>query len=689
MEQKARPATFKSLSPEVSFRVPANFTLNRIPRWAWRTSGVVGLLVLAIVLFAILFDWNLLRGPIAREAAAISHRPVRIDGDLKVHLLSWTPTATAERVFVGNPAWTQGGKLADVGRLTVSIRLLPLLVGRVELPLLDLERPDISLLRDAEGRASWRANPNDQTPLKLPPIEHFIVNGGHLRLVDQKKSLVLSGTIQSQETAARTGAAPAGAFELLGQGTINDDPFSLHITGGPLLNVRRDRPYPFDADLHAGATHVLAHGVLPKPFDFGQIDTALSVSGANLADLSYLTTLALPETPPYVLHGRLARAGQIYRFSQLAGRVGESDLEGGFTVDHTGPRPDLKADLRSRKLNYKDLGSLVGAPPPSARVTPLQKAEAARLKAEDRFLPDATLNVSRVRKMDAVVHYSADAVTAPDNLPLRQVRLTLILDHGVMSFDPVSFILPHGELSGKIHIDARGAVPRSDIDLKVVNIHLEDLFHQKSQPPLEGAFEARAVLHGVGDSVHKAASTADGSVTVVVPRGEIRKAFAELMGVNAANGLGLLFSKDQSETNVRCAVADFQAIHGVLRARTFVVDSDLVAAVGQGDIDLGTEALNLTLQGHPKKFRILHLNAPVTVTGHLNSPKFGVKAGSVPIQTASAIALGVALGPLAAVLPFVDAGLAKDADCVGLVGRAQQSGAPVKTSATTPAAKKR
>ncbi len=664
-------------------------TLSRVPRWAWWTSGVVGLLVLAVVLFAALFDWNLLRGPIAREAEAISHRPVRIDGALKVHLWSWTPTVTADRVWVGNPAWTHGGQLADVGQLKVSIKLLPLLTGRVELVLLDLERPNITLLRDAAGRASWRADPNNAVPLNLPPIEHFIVNGGHVRLVDQRKSMVLTGTVQSHETAVRPGAAPAGAFELLGLGTLNDDPFSLHITGGPLLNVRPGRPYPFDADLHAGATHVLAHGVLPKPFDFGQVDTALRVSGSNFADLFYLTGLALPETPPYDLHGRLVRTGQVYRFSQVAGRVGESDVQGDFAVDHRGGRPNLKADLRSRKLNYKDLGSLIGAPPPSARVTPLQKAEAARLTAENRFLPDATLNVSRVRKMDAVVHYSADAVSAPQNLPLRQVKLTLILDHGVMSFDPVSFILPHGELSGKIRIDARGAAPRSDVDLKVVNIHLEDLFQQKTEPPLEGAFEARAVLHGVGDSVHKAASTADGSVTVVVPRGEIRQAFAELMGVNAANGLGLLFSKDQRETGVRCAVANFQATHGVLRASTFVVDSDVVTAVGQGDIDLGTEALNLTLQGHPKKFRILHLNAPVTVTGHLKSPKFGVKPGNIPIQAGGAIALGVVLGPLAAILPFVDAGLTKNADCVGLVDQARRQGAPVKTSATTAAVKKR
>ena len=668
--------------------MPAKFSLRRIPRWARWSGATVGVLILAVALFLSWFNWNMLRGPIAREAARISHRPVRIDGDLRVHLWSWTPSATADRVWIGNPAWLGTGKLADIGRLTVSIRLWPLLGGHIELPLLDLENPDIALFRDSAGRANWRVNPNAQTPLRLPPIQHFILRGGHVRLVDQKKNMMLAGTVQSRENGI-TSNGGSGSFDFLGVGTINRDPFSLTITGGPLLNVRRDRPYPFDADLRAGKTHVVAHGRLTKPFDFGQLDTALTVTGDNLGDLFYLTDLALPETPRYSLSGRLVREGQVFRFTQLAGRVGESDVEGELTVDHTTRRPDLHADIRSRSLNYKDLGSLIGAPPPSARITPLQKAEAARLKAENRFLPDATLNVSRVRKMDAVVHYRADSVVAPNNLPLRQVKLTLILDHGVMSFDPVSFTLPHGELSGKVRIDARAAIPRSDIDLKVINIHLEDLFKQSANAPLEGNFEARAVLHGVGDSVHKAASTADGSVTVVVPRGEIRKAFAELMGVNAANGLGLLFAKDQSETGVRCAVADFHAVHGVLRAQTFVVDSDVVAATGQGDIDLGTEALNLTLQGHPKKFRILHLNAPVTVTGHLNSPKFGVRAGRIPIQVAGAIALGAVLGPIAAVLPFVDAGLAHDADCVSLVSQAQRQGAPVKPSATTVATTKK
>ena len=661
-----------------------NISRGRIPPWAWWSGGGVAVLIAGVVLFLALFDWNLLRGAVAAEASRLSHRPVRIEGDLHVHLLSWTPTATADRVYIGNPPWTHGGRLARVGRLTISIRILPLLVGRVDLPLVDLEQADISLLRDPSGRVNWRLNPNASKPLKLPPIEHFALSDGHVRLVDQKKGMILTGVVQTHENHVAPGVRPSGAFQLTARGAINGDPFALNITGGPLINVRRDRPYPFDADLRAGATHIVAHGVLPKPFDFGHIDTALTVSGDDFARLDDLTGLALPQTTPYRLTGRFLRDGQVYRFHNVSGRVGDSDLEGRFKVDDSTGRPDLRADLHSRRLNYADLGSLVGAAPASAPVTAEQKADRARLKAENRVLPDAALNIGRVRKMDAIVHYSADSVTAPANLPLRQVKLTLILDHGVLRFDPVSFVLPQGELSGTIRIDARGPVPRSDIDLRVLHVHLENFFKRPAQAALEGALEARAVLHGVGDSVHKAASTADGTVTIVVPRGEIRQAFAELMGIDVAKGLGLLFSNDKRETGVRCAVADFQAVHGVLRARTFVVDTDVVTAVGRGDIDLGTEALDLTLQGHPKKLRLFHLSAPVTVTGHFRDPKFGLKPGAAPLQAVGAVALGAVLGPVAAILPFVDAGLTHDANCVSLVNQARTLGAPVKPSATTP-----
>jgi uncharacterized protein involved in outer membrane biogenesis len=654
----------------------------------WTFGGFAGL-ILAVVLFFHFFDWNAARPFVAAQASRISGRPVRIDGNLRVHLLTWTPTATVDGLWVGDPAWmNSAGALADVGRMTASVKLIPLITGHVEMPLVDLERADISLYRNRTGRENWMGDNPNPPPVRLPPIQRLIVHDGRVRLVDEKRRLFLTGTVESRETTATPNGQ--GLFALVGQGTLNRNPFSLRITGGSLLHVRHDQPYRFDADLTAGETHVSARGALLRPFDFGRVDAQMALRGRSFGDLSDLTGLALPTTSPYRLSGHMVRNGRKYALSDISGRVGMSDLEGVIKVDDTTGRPNLNADLRSRSLDYRDLGPLIGAPPPTGRNAE-QQAEAARLAGSGRFLPDATWNVSRLRIMDATVRYRAASVAAPHHLPLRQVKLDATLNHGVLRIDPASFIMPHGELRARASVDARGPVAHNAIDLKVLNVRLEDLFGSKAgaQPALEGPLLARAVLRGDGNSVHKTAATANGTVSLVAPHGKVRKAFAELLGVNVANGLGLLWSHNETETGLRCAVGNFHAVNGRLHATTFVVDTDVVRADGDGTIDLNTEALNLELKGKPKKIRILHLSTPVAVTGHLRGPKFGLKPGMAPLQAAGAIALGVVLSPIAAILPFVDPGLSHDADCVGLTAAAQAKGAPVRPSQATAVPSKR
>jgi hypothetical protein len=66
------------------------------------------------------------------------------------------------------------------------------------------------------------------------------------------------------------------------------------------------------------------------------------------------------------------------------------------------------------------------------------------------------------------------------------------------------------------------------------------------------------------------------------------------------------------------------------------------------------------------------LRVPVRITGHLLAPSIGIDAGQAVKQGALAAALG-ALTPLAAVIAFVDPGLAKDENCAALLQSAQNS----------------
>ena len=122
-------------------------------------------------------------------------------------------------------------------------------------------------------------------------------------------------------------------------------------------------------------------------------------------------------------------------------------------------------------------------------------------------------------------------------------------------------------------------------------------------------------LTATGNSVHSAASSANGTFTAVVPSGGMRHSLAEWTGVDVLSALSLNLSGDNSDTKLRCAVANFGARDGVLTSQDFVIDTDPVRIDGGGSINLRDETLDMRMQGKPKNFQIMRLRAPITVQG--------------------------------------------------------------------------
>ncbi len=643
--------------------------------------AIISLFLLALVIFLILFRWDWLRGPLAHEISHRLNRPVAITGHLDVHPWSWSPTVTINGLVIGNAPWAGRQPLATLPRLTVQVKILPLLQGQVILPLVEADRPDVGLLRDAQGRANWDFHPGRPMP-KLPPINHLIIQGGAVRYDDVKRRLVFTGTMSSNEEVVGYGR---GRFTLDGQGTLNGERFLAHVIGGPLVNVDPARPYDFDSRIEAGATRIRLAGHVDHPFDFTALSGRFSVQGPDLADLYPLTGLVLPNTPPYSVAAGFARRGSVYALRSIRGRAGQSDIEGSVTVDDGTGRPFVTGDLISRRLHLADLAAVVGGVPRHAspqQLSPVQKIEAAKLTAEHRIFPDARLDVSRVRAMDAKVFYRAASVDA-GRLSIRALTLDVSLDHGVLAINPLDVTLPQGRVAGTIRLDARRAVPTEFVDVRLTNARLEHLVAAKpgAAPALEGGLYARARLSSVGDSVRAAAGSANGTVTLVVPNGEIRQTFAELMGIDATRALYLLLTKSKAETPIRCAVADFQARDGLLNLDRAVLDTGVTTVAGRGVVDLRQETLNLQLKGRPKKFELLRISAPITVKGTFVQPKVGVDIVKAAPQAVLSITTGVLAAPLAAILPFVNPGLANKADCAALTAEASEKGAPVKLGA--------
>ena len=631
------------------------------PALKWSLLSVAGLVVV-LILFLALFDWNLLRGPLGRAASRHVGRQVTIGG-LQAHVFSSEPTFAVTGLIVSNPPWAGPRPMLEVGRIAVQVKLWPLLAGHLTVLHADVDRPVVNLRRNASGAANWefadtgaKHGGRDQ-PLHLPVIRDFKLRDGRVDIQDAIRKLKFHGSINAGENSMQQ---PGYAFRLNGDGMLNDRKFELAVKGGPLINVERDRPYPFAATLMADTTELAVNGSLNRPFDLGDVRVGVSASGHDLADVYYLTGLALPNTRPYDVVVHLQRRSNEIRIDNLDGRVGGSDVSGQMVVKLGGSRPLVEGTITSHTLDLKDIAASLGNAPPAST---------------GRLLPDAPLQVQRVRGMDARINFSAESIKLR-NVPLRQVAVRVNLDDGLLRLDPVSVILPQGHVTGDVNINARGDIPAVSAQILVRNVQLKQFHGSKGLAPLDGTLTARMQIRGRGASVSEALAHSQGSITAIVPEGQIEEAFAELAGIDVAEGLGLVLSKDERQIPVRCGIADFGLQNGELAARHVLFDTQNVRIDGSGKIALNSEKVDLKIQGKPKKLRLVRLNAPISIKGTLRKPRIGIQPEKTVLQAGAAVALAAVATPLAAVLPFVDPGLAKDANCAALVAENEPKAQP-------------
>jgi AsmA family protein len=649
----------------------------------WAVVLIVGVLITTFLVLAFV-DGNLLKPAVARAISARTGRHAAIAGDLKLHLLSWTPSAEINGLSLTNPEWADKPLMFEVKQLALSVSLGRLLRGQIVIPQIKLIDPVFNLERDSRGRASWNldsaagVSKGNAKPAKIPTIRSLVIQNGHLRVLDRIRKLRFGGSLVADD---ESGKSDASAFKVQAKGTLNEKPFKLDANGGPLLNLAPDKPYSFALQVTAADIKLDTHVTVLKPFDLGLLDVSFVVSGKDLADVYYLTGLALPNTPSYRLAASVHVSGTTFRVANLNGRVGSSDLEGSLRVETSGPRPKLQGKLMSRSLNFIDLAASLGQPaeatdtlsgpkvPSDKKVSKKSKVAApspdgeSAAKSADWVLPDADLQVERVRGMDADVTYEAASVRAP-KLHTTKVDFHLVLNNGILTLDPLRFVLDQGTFSGSVRIDAHSDVPQSAIDMRIANVDLGQFKTAKmTEAPLSGALMGRLKIQGSGGSIHKFASTADGAISIIIPSGNINEAMAELTGINVTEGVGLLLAKKDTQTAIRCSVIDFQAQDGTLDAKNLFVDTTDVLINGRGSVHLGDERLDLQIQGNPKKLRLTRIRAPITIKGTLAHPAIGVDAAKLAKQGAVATALGTLLTPLAAIIAFVDPGLAKNKDC--------------------------
>jgi uncharacterized protein involved in outer membrane biogenesis len=613
--------------------------------WAVRTLGGVAALVV-VLLAVLLLVQSHLKDPLVRYVAAHSHRQIRVDGAFQADILSLHPKFTADGVVIGNPPWMPPGQTAEIGHLELTYALLP----NFPLRTVVAERATLHLARKENGDSNWQALPPGSGRGTGPPLIHSLrMPNARVFLDDAPRRLKFDGHLTAQDLP---GGGPTAPLRIEGAGQLNGRTANFALNGDPLATVTRDKPYRFDFMEASSGTLLTGTGDVPKPFDFHYLELQFESTGADMKDLYFLTGLGLPETGEYHLTGRFNRQDQHLEFNDLQARSGESDLHGTIVVDMlSGGAPShSKAHLRSKLLRLADLGAQA----------------AGRGKPGDNpglLFSTTPLHLQGARHSIFDIDYHAGTLQM-GSIPVRDFATRVKINLGSIEVTPVSGTVRDGKVTGGFKIDVTKDVPRADVDLRVT--------HMSLGKSIEGPLQGRIALQGKGNSLHDLAANSAGTVTAVLPHGAMRSSLAELAGFDW-RGLGLLATGNEEDTGIRCGVASFDVKNGTLTAQRLLLDTDPVLITGDGTIDMDSEALNLQLLGRPKHPR-LRVRAPLLVHGTIKHPSFSTDPRKPMAQAGGAIALGVLLTPVAAMLAFVDPGLAKDSDCGALLAEVQKGG---------------
>lgn len=643
---------------------------------AMAVATIVALLALLLALASAL-DWNRAKPWLTEKIATATGRTFAINGDLSFswerppeqqvgwrRFVPW-PHLRAQHVTLGNADWARTGEpMAQLGQADVTLNPFALLTKTISIRTLVLDEGTLLLEKSRDDRNNWTFDKEDEGK---PSAWNFALHSlaikkGKLRYVDPAKKA---------DATARIDTDPDGTVNFRLGGTFNEEALSGGGKAGGLLTLmERNVEYPVQATLKVGETTITADGSLTDPADPAALDIELKILGASMADLFPISGLVLPETPKFSTEGRVLASFKQddtrVRYEKFKGKVGASDIGGTLEYLHRKPRPLLRGEVVSDRLRLIDLRAVIGTDENTSK-----ESEEAKIPP-GKVLPVAPFRTERWGKMDVQVKFSSKEIVRSKTLPVDHLETSITLDNGLLSLAPLNFGIAGGRLTTDLSIDGRGNPAKARMKVSARGLRLKELFPAaESMQASIGEVAGNAELSAAGNSFAALLGSANGEVKALISQGSISKFILEAAGLNIASAVAAkLFGDHQVQLN--CMAADFGVSDGVMRTRTFILDTDAATIAADGNIDFRQEELNLILRPESKGIRVISLRSPLYIGGTFKDPDVGVDKGAVAAKAAAAAALGVVAAPAAALLALINPGPGEDSPCVPLLKQAAE-----------------
>ncbi len=644
---------------------------------------VLGTLVVAVIALVAVWDWDWFLPLVEAQASSALGRKVTAQ---HLHVqLGRTSTVSLDNVVVADAdGFPADRPFATIDKLTVVADVMAYFRTRqIVLPQIVADRPIVEVEQQADGKANWpTGNSNSSSskpsnPSSGPRIGQLVINKGHahVKLARLKADFELGVATQAATSnGAATFDSQAGQIVVDAKGTYAAQPISGRLIGGALLShMDVGQPYPVNLHLENGPTKVALTGTVENPLDFSGADLKLELSGPDMAKLTPLTGVPIPETPAYSIAGKLDYADRKIRFTGFTGRLGESDLNGDILVDPTRQPPFVDANLSSHRVQLADLGGFIGETPGrkgEANQGAEQKAELARGAASGKVVPDTPINLPKLTSADVRLRYRGAQIVGR-SIPLDNIVADIDITNGEIRVHPLSFAVGTGEIALNADLAPQGHDLKTDAEIQFKQLDVARLLSATHAVNGAGTLSGSAKLDSTGNSLASLLGHGDGGLRLGMSGGNLSALLVDIAGLEFGNAL-LSALGIPSRATLQCFAAVFTLQHGVLSTNTFVLDTSESQVKGTGDVNLTNEVIDYKLKTASQHFSVGTFPTPIDITGKLAGPSIKPEIGPLAARAGVAVGLGI-LFPPAAILPTIQLGTDNDGGCAAVESMAARS----------------
>ena len=581
--------------------------MNRILRNSLIGAGAVAVVIAAA---PFLVPLDAYRGRIETAAGTATGRSFKIDGPLR---LTYFPHfgVRAKDVTLANVPGGRAHVMVAVGDIDLSVKVLPLLTGRVALDKIVLNQPTIALEVDRDGNPNWKFG-KEPAPgaakkgsLTLPAGTEFSgieISDGRITYDNAKTAthraldhvnVAIAITTAEQPIAATGDMAYAGK-------TIT---FTAHLT--TLKTFLGSSTTAFDLTADAELLHAAITGrMLPDGATEGRLD----LKSASLRNLSAWLGSPLPGEGlgPLTLTATIHNQDKQTAFKALKVILDGQTITGELDIDAQKTIPALKGALAIDHLDINPYIASSGAP-----AGPKQTGWSKK-----------PISLAILKTFDADLSIQTGALKAR-GLKLGPTELRLGLQDGVMTaaLDRVS--LYGGSGTAKLVINARGREPQFANTMAFSNVALKPLLSDAlGLATIEGtgALKLDITMAGASPDAMLHALAGKGSLTGTNGRfkgidlGAIAKTVRVVTGGDATS--------DNAATDFHDMGANFVLTRGVLTTEDFHLDGPVVRMSGRGAIGIGDRTIAFRV--HPEaSYAGYGIGVPFLITGSWDKLHYG------------------------------------------------------------------